>query len=138
MSPARQPNGSPQENRPPTSIVPTLQTKRNAIRPRVAAKKRRDFDPHAFLATIGEGRTSVLFRGKQTIFTQGDTADAVFYIQTGKVKLTVVSTTGKEATIAILGEGDFFGEGSLAGQAFRMGSATAMTDCVILRITRKP
>ncbi|MGA9551040.1 MAG: cyclic nucleotide-binding domain-containing protein, partial [Candidatus Sulfotelmatobacter sp.] len=93
------------------------------------AKKKRDFDPHAFLATIGEGRKSVLFRQKQGIFAQGDAADAVFYIQTGKVKLTVVSKTGKEATIGILTDGNFFGEGSLAGQPLRMCSATAMTDC---------
>jgi CRP-like cAMP-binding protein len=103
----------------------------------VAAKTRRDFDPQAFLATIGEGRKFVLFPTKQTIFTQGDAADAVFYIQTGKVKLTVVSKTGKEAMIGILGEGDFFGEGSLAGQAFRMGTATAITDCAVLRIDQK-
>jgi CRP/FNR family transcriptional regulator, cyclic AMP receptor protein len=101
-----------------------------------AAKKRRDFDPYAFLATIGEGRKFVLFPKKHGIFAQGDTADAVFYVQTGKVKLTVVSTTGKEATIGILGEGDFFGEGSLAGQAVRMGAATAVTDCAVLRIEK--
>ncbi|MFY9559060.1 MAG: Crp/Fnr family transcriptional regulator [Terriglobales bacterium] len=101
------------------------------------AKRRRDFDPHAFLATIGEGRKFVLFPRKHTIFSQGDPTDAVFYIQTGKVKLTVVSSAGKEATIGILGEGYFFGEGSLAGQALRMGSATAMTDCAILRIDKK-
>ena len=101
------------------------------------AKKKRDFDPHAFLATIGEGRKSVLFRKKQSIFAQGDLAEAVFYIQTGKIKLTVVSKTGKEATIGILNDGDFFGEGSLAGQPLRMGSATAMTDCAILRIDKK-
>jgi CRP/FNR family transcriptional regulator, cyclic AMP receptor protein len=100
-------------------------------------RKRRDFDPHTFLATIGEGRKFVLFPRKQTIFAQGDTADAVFYVQTGKVRLTVVSKTGKEATIGILGDGDFFGEGSLAGQALRMGSATAMTDCAVLRIEKK-
>jgi CRP-like cAMP-binding protein len=100
-------------------------------------EKRRDFDPHAFLATIGEGRKFVFFPKRQTIFAQGDSADAVFYIQTGKVKLTVVSKTGKEATIGIVGEGNFFGEGSLAGQALRMGSATAMTDCAILRIDKK-
>jgi CRP-like cAMP-binding protein len=104
---------------------------------RVAATKRRDFDPHAFLATIGEGRKFVLFPRKHVIFAQGDTADAVFYVQTGKVRLTVVSNTGKEATIGILGEGYFFGEGSLAGQTFRMGSATAMTDCAVLRIEKK-
>ena len=79
----------------------------------------------------------MLFPRKHGIFAQGDTADAVFYVQTGKVKLTVVSKTGKEATVGILGEGDFFGEGSLAGQTLRMGSATAMTDCAILRIDKK-
>jgi len=74
---------------------------------------------------------------KQTIFTQGDGADAVFYIQTGKVRLTVVSKVGKEATIGILTEGDFFGEGALAGQIVRMGSAAAMTDCDLLRVNKK-
>jgi len=74
---------------------------------------------------------------KQAIFAQGDAADAVFYIQEGKVRLTVVSKAGKEATIGILKEGDFFGEGSLAGQPLRMGSATAITDCAILRIDKK-
>ena len=86
---------------------------------------------------IGEGRRSVLFERKQPIFAQGDLAEAIFYIQTGKVKLTMVSKTGKEATIGILGDGDFFGEGSLAGQVVRMGSATAMTDCAVLRIDKK-
>jgi CRP/FNR family transcriptional regulator, cyclic AMP receptor protein len=105
--------------------------------PRAAARKRRDFDPHAFLATIGVGRKVVLFPKKQGIFTQGDSANAVFYIQTGKVKLTVVSKPGKEATIGILGEGDFFGEACLAGQPFRMLTATAMTDCAVLRIDKK-
>jgi len=105
--------------------------------PAVATKKRRDFDPEAFLATIGEGRKFVLFPKKQTIFAQGETADAVFRVQTGKVKLTVVSQTGKEATIGILGEEDFFGEGSLAGQPLRMCSAAAMTDCAVLRIDKK-
>ena len=138
MSPARQPNGSSRRSRTAreTPIDSTVQTERNAIAS-VAAKKRPDFDPHAFLATIGKGRKSVLFQKKQTIFAQGDPADAVFYIQTGKIKLTVVSTTGREATIGIIGDGDFFGEGSLAGQALRMGSATAMTDCAILRIDKK-
>jgi len=105
--------------------------------PVAATKNRPDFDPHQFLSTIGEGRKFVLFPKKQTIFVQGDPADAVFYIQTGKVRLTVVSKTGKEATIGILGDRDFFGEGSLAGQALRMGAATAMTDCAVLRIDKK-
>jgi CRP/FNR family transcriptional regulator, cyclic AMP receptor protein len=100
-------------------------------------KNKKAFNPSTFLATIGAGGKFVLFPKKQRIFTQGDKADAVFYIQTGKVKLTVVSKIGKEATIGILGEGDFFGEGSLAGQSLRMGSATAMTDCSVLRIGKK-
>src|SRR5579864_3676540 len=139
MSPARQPNRPPGSGKltRKTSTDAALRTARNAISPSLVAKKKRDFDPHAFLATIGEGRKSVFFRQKQGIFAQGDTADAVFYIQTGKVKLTVVSKTGKEATIGILGDGQFFGEGSLAGQPLRMSSATAMTDCATLRIDKK-
>jgi CRP/FNR family cyclic AMP-dependent transcriptional regulator len=105
--------------------------------PATAAKKIRDFDPKNFLATIGEGRIIMPFLKKQTIFTQGDACDAVFYIQSGKVKLTVVSDSGKEATIGILSDSDFFGEGCLAGQPLRMASATAMTDCEILRIAKK-
>ncbi len=105
--------------------------------PAVLAKKQRDFDPKKFLATIGEGRKVVAFPSKQTIFTQGEAADAVFYIQQGKVRLTVVSKIGKEATLGILSEGEFFGEGGLAGQSLRMGSATAMTDCELLQIDKK-
>src|SRR3989441_4563792 len=102
-----------------------------------AARKNREFDPNTFLAMIGDARKILAVPKKQTIFTQGDEADAVFYVQKGKVKLTVVSKTGKEATIGILSEGNFFGEGSLAGQALRMGSAAAMTDCQLLRIEKK-
>src|SRR6266536_5145931 len=91
------------------------------------AKKSRECDPEAILATIGEGRKAMLFAKKQTIFAQGNPSDALFYLQTGKVKLAVVSKTGKEATIGILGDRSFFGEGSLAGQSLRMGTATAMT-----------
>src|SRR5947208_15566144 len=101
-------------------------------------KKNREFDPSTFLATIGEGRKTLTLGKKERIFTQGNAADAVFYIQKGKVRLTVVSKTGREATIAMLSEGDFFGEGSLAGQVLRMGSAAAMTDCQLLRIEKQP
>ena len=103
----------------------------------MAAKINREFNPQEFLATIGEGRKVVSFPKKQGIFAQGDAADAVFYIQEGKVRLTVVSKIGKEATLGILSQGDFFGEGGLAGQHLRMGSATAMTDCELLRIEKK-
>ena len=99
--------------------------------------KPRSFNPRSFLASIGEGRKILPFARKQTIFVQGDVADAIFYLQKGKVRLTVVSKTGKEATIGILTDDAFFGEGSLAGQAFRMGSATAVTECTILRIAKK-
>ena len=101
------------------------------------SKNLRDFDPNTFLATIGEGRKNLVFSKKQIVFAQGDVADCVFYIQKGRVKLTVVSKVGREATIGILGEGNFFGEGALAGQVLRMGSAAAMTDCEIQRIERK-
>jgi CRP/FNR family cyclic AMP-dependent transcriptional regulator len=83
------------------------------------------------------GRKALLFPKKHTIFAQGDSADAIFYLQTGKVRLAVVSKAGKDATIGILSEGSFFGEGSLAGQALRMGAAIAMTDCAVLRIEKK-
>jgi CRP-like cAMP-binding protein len=100
-------------------------------------KTSRAFDPKTFLATIGDGRKLLTVSKKQTIFTQGDSADAVFYIQKGRVRLTVVSTTGREATIGILTEGNFFGEGALAGQVLRMGSAAAMTDCELLQVEKK-
>jgi CRP/FNR family transcriptional regulator, cyclic AMP receptor protein len=100
-------------------------------------KNDREFDPNIFLATIGDGRKIVAVLKKQRIYTQGDRADAVFYVQKGKVRLTVVSKAGKEATIGIVGERNFFGEGALAGQLLRMGSAAAMTDCELLRVDKK-
>jgi CRP/FNR family cyclic AMP-dependent transcriptional regulator len=102
-----------------------------------ASRKIRAFNPSTFLATIGRGSKGVLVAKKRRIFTQGDAADAVFFIQEGRVRLTVVSKTGKEATIGMLSEGNFFGEGALAGQALRMGSAAAMTDCQLLRIEKR-
>ena len=102
-----------------------------------AVASNREFDPDTFLATIGVGRTMVVVPKKEVIFAQGDGADAVFYIQKGKVRLTVVSKAGKEATIAIVNEGNFFGEGALAGQLLRMGSAAAMTDCELLRVEKR-
>jgi CRP/FNR family cyclic AMP-dependent transcriptional regulator len=102
-----------------------------------AAKKRRKFDLKTFLSTIDGGRTIADVPKKQTIFAQGDSSDSVFYIQKGKVKLTVVAASGKEATIGILNEGDFFGEGCLTGQPRRMCSATAITDCTVMCIDRK-
>ncbi|MGB9362371.1 MAG: cyclic nucleotide-binding domain-containing protein, partial [Candidatus Sulfotelmatobacter sp.] len=104
----------------------------------VAAKRLRKFDPEIFLSTVdGGGRKLAAFPKKQTIFVQGDPSDAVFYIQKGKVRLTVVSKAGKEAVIGILNEGDFFGEGCLTGQLLRLSAATAVTDCSVMRIDKK-
>jgi CRP/FNR family transcriptional regulator, cyclic AMP receptor protein len=102
-----------------------------------ASKKLAKFDTTTFLSTINGGRKIVAFPKKQTIFSQGDSSDAVFYMKEGKVKLTVVSQLGKEATIGILSEGAFFGEGCLTGQPLRLCSATAMTDCSVMQIDKK-
>ena len=101
------------------------------------ARSLSQFDTNTFLSTIDGGRKIAVFPAKQAIFVQGDSSDAVFYIQKGKVRLTVVSKTGKEAILGILNEGDFFGEGCLAGQHLRLFSATAMTDCSVMRIDKR-
>jgi len=103
----------------------------------IVSAEKGDFDPRRFLAGVGRGREALSFAKSRTIFTQGDPAEAVFYIQEGKVRLTVVSKAGKEATIGILDAGDFFGEGTLAGQPLRTETATAMTACVLLRVDKK-
>jgi len=95
------------------------------------------FDPETFLAKAGVGKTVVNLKKRDAAFSQGDASDAVFFIKKGKLQLTVVSKAGKEATLGILSVGEFFGEGGLAGQPLRMGSATAMTDCELLRIDKK-
>jgi CRP/FNR family transcriptional regulator, cyclic AMP receptor protein len=97
----------------------------------------RKFNVNDFLATIGEGRTITKFTEKETIYAQGVQCDAVFYIQSGNVRLAVLASNGKEAIIAILNEGHFFGEGCLGGQPLRMASATAMTDCQLMRIEKE-
>jgi CRP-like cAMP-binding protein len=106
--------------------------------PKAVAKTAREFDPNTFLATIGKGRNSALFLAKQGIFAQGDAADAVFYLQKGKVKLTVVSKACKEATIGILGEGDFSEKVVLPGSSF---ACRLQLQCRIVpscESTRKP
>jgi CRP-like cAMP-binding protein len=114
-----------------------LKKGRPIMTPTVAAKKISKFDPKTFLSTLNGGRRIEAVPKKQTIFAQGDSSDAVFYIKEGRVKLTVVSKIGKEATIGILNEGAFFGEGCLTGQRLRLCSATAMTDCTVMRIDKK-
>jgi CRP/FNR family cyclic AMP-dependent transcriptional regulator len=99
-------------------------------------KAKPDFNPKLFLAKVGEGRTIAAYSTDQMVFAQSDPADAVFYIQKGKIKLTVVSDNGKEAVIAILGPGDFLGEGCLTTQPSRMATATAISDSSIVRIEK--
>src|SRR6266536_526629 len=94
------------------------------------------FDPKAFIAKADGGRTISKYRKDQIVFSQGEAADAVFYIQQGKIKITVLSEQGKEAVVAILGKGDFFGEGCLAGQLLRMASTTTMMECEIMRLEK--
>jgi len=104
-----------------------MSVKRNA-KPRL--------DTRTLSAAIGTGLTTRAYRRAQPIFAQGDRADAVFFVQQGKVKVTVLSPQGKQAVIALLGPGDFFGEGCLAGQPLRMATATAMTECAIARLAK--
>lgn len=97
---------------------------------------RATFDPKKFLSKVGEGKTISRFRKDQIIFSQGEVADAVFYIQQGKVKLTVVSEQGKEAVVAVLGPGQFFGEGCLNGHPLRIATTRAVDECVITRLEK--
>jgi CRP/FNR family cyclic AMP-dependent transcriptional regulator len=94
------------------------------------------FDPAEFLSKVGDGKTLSAYSNKRVVFRQGEPADSIFYIQKGKVKLKVVSKQGKEAVIAILGKGDFFGEGCLAGQPLRMATAVTMSECSIVRLKK--
>jgi CRP/FNR family cyclic AMP-dependent transcriptional regulator len=102
----------------------------------VAKKSKLSFDPKKFLAKVGEGKTITNYIKDQIVFSQGDPADAVFYIQKGKLKLTVISQQGKEAVIAILGPGHFFGEGCLNGHGLRVATTVAMDESVVTRIDK--
>jgi CRP/FNR family cyclic AMP-dependent transcriptional regulator len=102
----------------------------------MALKRRPSFNPKSFLAMVGEGRSIGGYRKDAIVMSQGDPADAVFYIQRGKLKVSVVSEQGKEAVVAMLGTNDFFGEGCLAGQALRIATVAAMTDSVIVRLEK--
>ena len=102
----------------------------------MATKRRRSFDPKTFLAKVGAGRSIARYRNNQVVFSQGDPADAVFYIQKGKLKVTVVSEQGKEAVVAILGPDEFFGEACLAGQVQRIATVATMTESVIVRMEK--
>ena len=94
------------------------------------------FDPHAFLATIDRGQSETTYRPREIIFSQGAPADAIFYVKRGKVKLSVTSEGGREAILGLFGEGSFLGEATLIGQPARFASATAMTECALVRIPK--
>ena len=100
------------------------------------SNKKLPFDPKEFLSKVNGGRTISTYRKNQNVYTQGDPSDSVFYIQSGKVKKTVVSEQGKEAVVGLFGTSDFFGEGCLTGQTKRLATASAMTDCVVARISK--
>src|SRR5579864_9074228 len=100
------------------------------------AKRKREFDPEVYIQTIGVSRQVQTFRKRQAIFSQGQAADTVMYVQKGSVKLTVVNESGKEAVVALFGPGDFFGEGGMAGQTIRMGTATAVMPTTVLMIEK--
>ena len=108
----------------------------NVLPGKVLKPKKTTFDAQLFLDSVGASRTVEEFRTKQAIFSQGEPADSVIYVQKGSVKLTVVNESGKEAVVAIFGSGDFFGEGGMAGQPLRMGTATAMAPTTVLIIAK--
>jgi CRP/FNR family transcriptional regulator, cyclic AMP receptor protein len=99
-------------------------------------KSIRTFDPREFLSKVGGGRTIAVYQKNRKIFSQGEPADSVFYIQRGEVKISVLSEHGKEAVVALLGKDEFCGEGSLAGQKRRISTAVAMNECEIMRIEK--
>ena len=102
----------------------------------MAKKAKPIFDPEAFLATVSRGRTMAEYRKNGVVFQQASPADAVFYIQKGRIKITVASKQGKEAVVAILGTGEFFGEGCLIGQPLRLSTAKAMSDSEVMRVDK--
>jgi len=120
---------------PVKNVQPTLE--KTMLKIGLPSVDPKTFDPRTFLAGIGQGRRILEFGKKESIFVQGEPANAIFYLQKGKARLTVVSQQGKEAIIGLLGPGDFFGEGCIAGQPLRMATALAMTDCSVVRIEKK-
>ena len=122
----------PSASSPPASPI-AVQSNPVDILPELASA----FEPHLLLTKLSTGKSSQAYLAEESIFSQGDAADAVFYIQSGRVKLTVVSKTGKEAVVGILPEGSFFGEGCLAGQPLRMATASADQESTIVRIERR-
>src|SRR5579859_2414044 len=120
-----------------TTVVGGNATRVRGPKPMAKPPAKLAFDPKKLLTQIGEGRTIIDYTSGQVIFAQGDPADAIFYIQKGKVKLTVVSKPGREGVLALLGSGDFFGESSLAGQPLWMKAATVIVDATVIRVEKQ-
>jgi CRP-like cAMP-binding protein len=106
-------------------------------KPAMKSNKKLSFDPKVFLSKVDGGRTISTYRKNQIVYAQGDPADSVCYIQSGKAKKTVVSAQGKEAVVALYGAGDFFGEGCLRGETLRLAAVSAVTECVITRMPKE-
>ena len=130
---ARRPTKSTAKRSTSSARVQELNNRKKGDKPHPSVA----FDPSLLLSKLETGKTVQQFRDKQPVFSQGDSADAVFYIQKGRVKLTVVSKRGKEAVIAVLQQGDFFGEGCLAAQPLRISSAAAMQSLTVTRLEKK-
>jgi CRP/FNR family cyclic AMP-dependent transcriptional regulator len=108
----------------------------NSLTLQMIPKAKQPFNPKAFLAKLGKGKTHADYGKNHNVFSQGDVAEHIFYLQKGKVKLTVVSRQGKQVVVAVLGAGDFFGEGCMAGQSLRMATACTVSDCSIVRLEK--
>ncbi len=121
----------------PLHLVPTHEATLSPAEMGASSEETAAFDPRAFLLGLSAGKSKREFQDDEAVYSQGDAADAVFYIQSGKVKLTVVSTSGKEAVVAILPEASFFGEGCLAGQPLRMATARTIERCTIIRVEKR-
>ena len=121
---------------PEARLILNSQAIQQRLGPMKSRKKKLPFNADAFLATAGVGRKILKYRKNQIVFSQGDVADSVFYLQDGKVKVTVGSSRGKEAIVAVHGAGDFFGEGCLTGQPLRLATIKALADCTILRLDK--
>ncbi len=128
---------TPGNQRAPLHLATAHAAKLNPIMIGASPERIAAFDPHVFLTKLAAGKTIRQYKGDESVFSQGDAADAVFYIQSGKVKLTAVSAQGKEAVVAILPEASFFGEGCLAGQPLRMATANALQRASVIRVAKQ-
>ncbi len=134
---AKKERRTPGNQRAPLYLVTAHGATLNSAKVGASREETAVFNPDVFLTKLADGKTNREYKGDEAVFSQGDAADAVFYIQSGKVKLTAVSAQGKEAVVAILPQGSFFGEGCLAGQPLRMATASALQRATVVRVTKQ-